>query len=752
MKTTRFTGRAAAARPPLLRTFLAAGILAVLATHANTLLAADAVDRSAHNDKPAAPAGLDASGHAERAPPPGDEAQRKDNLPHWTSAPVVVTAHAVSYAAPVTGAATRTDTPLIDIPQSVQVVTRSLIDEQDRQTLGDALVNVSGVTPTRSDEVLFIPPIVRGFPAEAYLDGLPIFAGNQQAYDPNGLVGVERIDVLKGPSATLYGGGLGTPLGGVINIESERPTDTLGGYVAMRAGSYATWNPSADINVPLTTGIAARVAADYQDNQSWIDQVHGKRWSVQPSISFQLNEATDLLLQGQFNRRTNLEYSGLPADAALAAALDRDAFPGSPIGQPLTKNDNHMGTATLHHAFSDHTKLTVTGRYYRSHIDESGSFVFPGLVPSDSVAPVYDVFPITMVNRTREATLDANLASSVDMLGGTHELLGGVNYDRTTFYSGMGLFVSDSPSGAIDLADPVYTLRYTAQLPVNSFTDDRYETSAAYVQDQATYDRLHVTGGLRVTSLKFLENSNFGVANDSSYTHVSPRLGATFDVAPGVDLYAGYATAFRAPFGFIGMQPPKPETSSNVEGGVKWALAGSGLSGTIALFRQTHDNVLTSDPEHPGFYLQSGRQRARGLEADAVWEPTPAFSLLANYAYTATRDDGVAPGDRLARVPRSSGRMAARYRLLAGPAKGLSLGVGITAFTARELTLPNTIAVPGYAVIDAQASYDIGRFTLGLSLVNLAGRNAWDPYSYMGYPVVAPNQPRSAYATLKVGF
>ena len=136
----------------------------------------------------------------------------------------------------------------------------------------------------------------------------------------------------------------------------------------------------------------------------------------------------------------------------------------------------------------------------------------------------------------------------------------------------MGLFVSDSPSGTINLADPIYDLVYTAQTPVNSYEKDRYETTAAYVQDQATYGRLHLTAGLRLTSLGFLENSDVGVANDTTYTHLSPRIGATLDVAHGVALYAGYATAFRAPFGFIGRQAPQPETSRNVEGGVKLAL------------------------------------------------------------------------------------------------------------------------------------------------------------------------------------
>lgn len=263
-----------------------------------------------------------------------------------------------------------------------------------------------------------------------HLDGLSVFAGNQQAYDPNSLVGIERIDVLKGPTATLYGGGIGTPLGGIINLESVRPNDKPGGYLAMRAGSFSTLNPYGDINVPLSDGIAARITGEYQGNDSWIDEVKARRWSVQPSLSFRIDPATDLLLQGQFSRRSNLEYSGLPADAALAGTIRRNAFPGSPIDQPLTTNDIHMGQATLRHAFSDRLKLTVSGRYYSSVVDEQGSFVYPGLFPTGTVAPLYNVFPITMRNRTREATVDANLAYAADLLGGTHKLLAGVNYDR----------------------------------------------------------------------------------------------------------------------------------------------------------------------------------------------------------------------------------------------------------------------------------------------------------------------------------
>lgn len=649
--------------------------------------------------------------------------------------------------------ATRTDTPIIEIPQSVEVISSTLMREQDVRTLSDALVNVSGVTPTKSEEVLFTPPIIRGFPAEVYVDGLPIFGGNQQAFNPASLVGVERIEVLKGPTSTLYGGGLGTPLGGLINIESERPEDKFGGFVAMRAGSFSTWNPYGDLNLPLATGVGARIAAEYQSNGSWIDEVKGKRWSVKPSLSFELGPNTDLLLQGQINHTSQLEYSGLPADQALAGELDRNAFPGAPNGQPQTALNNQLATVELHHAFTDSLKLTVTGRYYNSKVDENGSFVYPAFAAPDPATPtVYPIFPVTLLTNTKEDAFDANLLAKGDLLGGHHEFLAGFSYDYTNFSSGMGL---DGVSvGDLDLAHPIYDLEFGAPTPINYTQTDHYQTFAGYIQDQATYGRLHLTGSLRYTQLNFREAEE---GTDKTYSHVSPRVGATLDLVSGVALYGGYATAFRAPFGFVGLQQPKPETSENYEAGFKLALTDYGLSGTIAVFQQTHENVATPDPDptHLNDSVQTGQQRARGVEADLMWEPIPSLSLLANYAYTeakVTEDNSIPVGDVLPRVPRNSGRIAARYRVLHGVAKGLSFGAGVTGFSARQDTLPNSVWVPGYAVVDAQAAYDFRWFTIDVSGVNLSGSKAYDTYEYFGFPVVMPIQPRSAYVTLKARF
>jgi len=675
------------------------------------------------------------------------QAVQTDGAQSWLSE-VVITAQRDHDAVPDAATATRTDTPLMDIPQSLQVITQTLMQEQDTRTLADALVNVSDVVPTNPEEGLFTPPIIRGFPAEVYVDGLPIFGGNQQAFDPTSLVGVERIEVLKGPSSTLYGGGLGSPLGGLINIVSERPDDKLSGVVALRAGSFSTWNPYVDLNVPLAPGIAARVAAEYERNDSWIDLVKGERWSVKPSLSLQIDPGTDLLLQGQFNHRSQLEYSGLPASQALAGQLDRYAFPGAPVGQPRTVTDNQMGTVELRHAFSEDLRLTVSGRYYNSRVPEDGSFIYPALYPTDAATPTtYPILPLNMLTTTNEGTLDANLLANVYALGGRHEILAGIDYDGTRFSSGMAFY--GVPVGAIDLAHPIYDLSFGSQMPLNLTQTDRYQTVAAYAQDQATYGRLHLTGSLRETGLDFREKEE---GTDQTYHHVSPRVGAAFDIAAGVALYAGYETAFRAPFGFIGLAPPKPETSKNYEGGLKLAPAGFGLSGTIAVFQQTHDNIATPIPNNLFYSEQTGQQRARGLESDLIWEPARAFSLLMNYAYTeaqVTKDNSIPLGNELPRVPKQSGRIAVRYRVTEGGAQGLSFGAGVTAFGARQLTLPNTVSVPGYTAVDGQAAYDFGHFTLEVSVVNLTGRRAFDPYEYLGFPVVMPNQPRSAYVTLK---
>jgi iron complex outermembrane receptor protein len=675
----------------------------------------------------------------------------KDAPQSWAGDTVIVTGKRDGYVVPEGGSATRTNTPLIEVPQSVQVLTSSLIADQDRRTLADALVNVSGVTPTKPEESAIAQPLVRGFPAEIFLDGLPAFGVNALA-DPTSLTGVERIEVVKGPTSTVYGGGAGAPLGGLINVVSVRPKSEAGGYVAFRAGSFSTVNPYADFNMPFGDKVAARITGEYQRNDSWIDQVKGERWSIQPSVSFQLDDRTELMVRGKYDRRVQLEYSGLPADQAVAGQLARNAFPGAPIGQPRSTIVNKLITPELRHSFSDTLQLTVTGRYYYNKYEEYGSFVYPSFLGPDPATPtVYPIFPIYLPATVKEATVDANLLAKLQVLGGSHELLAGANFDHTNYDTGISF--DFLPVGMLDLAHPTYNLAFGPALPVLSTQTDTYKTIAGYVQDQATYGRLHLSGSLRYTQFNFQRRET---ELDATYRRVNPRVGATFDLVPGAALFVGYATGFRGAIQFSALpgQAVKPETSRSVEGGLKLALTEAHVWGTLAAFELTRRNVSTVDPDNPLFSIQTGEQRSRGFETDITWEPIRALSILANYAYTKAEvaEDTVIPvGEKLPRVPKQSGRIAAHYRVLNGPAAGLSFGAGITAFSSREDFLPNTVSVPGYAAVDAQASYDYDRYTITVSGVNLAGRRAFDTYEYLS-PVVIPTQTRSAYLMLKARF
>lgn len=646
------------------------------------------------------------------------------------------------------GSATRADTPLIEVPQSVQALTRTLIEQQDRRTLTDALVNVSGVVPTKPGAAWLAQPIVRGFPAEIYLDGMPAY-GTVAIATPTSLTGVERIEVVKGPTSTVYGGGAGAPLGGLINVVSKRPESGLGGYVALRTGSYGTLNPYLDLNVPLTSKVDARITADYQRNNSWIDKVEGERWSVQPSVLAHLGPQTQLLVRGQYSRRSAVEYSGLPAAAALAGQLDRDAFPGATTGQPETRISNHMETVELQHQLSDTTQLTVTGRYWESTTDQYGSYAASGLYPPSTTTPTtYPILAVHLPAHVKESTLDANLLTkNIDALGGRHDVLVGVNFDYTSFDSRLG-WNNGVPIGDLDLAQPGDTLGYGATPAITITKIDRYRTFAAYVQDQATYGRFHLLGALRLTQFNLRQRKE-GI--NANYLRLTPRVGGTYDLAPGVAAYAGYATGFRGAVTAIGLQAPKPEISRNYEVGLKLELTRIGISGTVALFDQTRRNVTTADPNNPLYSIQTGEQRSRGLEADLTWQVTPALSILANYAYTdakVTQDTIIPVGDTLPRVPRQSGRIAFHYQVRDKPATGLSFGAGMTFTSSRQVFLPNTVSTPGYTVFDAQVAYDFDGYTIALSGVNLTNRRAYDPYQYLS-PVVIPIQPRSFYLTLK---
>jgi len=665
----------------------------------------------------------------------------------WVSE-VVITSPRGSFTAPSAVSATRTATAVEEIPQSIQTLTRQLIEDQALQTLSGALVNVSGVTPTSTEQTVLQPPLIRGFPVSYYFDGAPTYQLPAGIADPATLVNVERIEVAKGPTSTLYGGGSGAPLSGIINVVSQDPGKEFGGTVAFRAGSFNTLGADAAINLPVSDKVGLRLAGMTEKADSYIDHIDSRRYAIFPTLAVEIDDKTRLVVRGRYNHLEQREYAGVPAGLTFAPALviDRYKFAGA-LDAPRTRITNKQLTANLTHQVSEKLEVSVTASRYEGAFKEYSSFPYGQIAGS-----VYNFGTAYLPSDTTENYVTGSLTAHLGEGLVRHQVLLGADYDKTRYFGAMYF----NPFWA--------TLDYAAARPYAAFggnpafffdQNDRMRTTAVFVQDQiAIGERLDITAGLRWTTLKI--QSNVGAVTADTDKRFTPRIGATYRIGKGVSAFAGYAEGFKGVVagGFYGITP-KPETSQSYEGGLKFAAPIKGLTGTVSLYQITRQNVITAHPTLPFVSVQTGEQRSKGVEADLVYEPTPALSVLFNYAYTdaeISKDNTLPVGDRLRAVPKHSGRLAANYRFMAGDLKGLRIGGGLTATSSRELTLPNTIAAKGLALIDAQASYDLGVVRVGLSVVNLAGRKGFEPYQYFGGPYVIPTQPRSAFVSLRTAF
>lgn len=683
--------------------------------------------------------------------PVAAHADDADETRSWTLPELIVAPAADSITAPITGTATRTQTPVEKVPQSIQTLTRTLIEDQQLQDVSTALKNVSGVSPSTMLETVLQVPLVRGFGVNYYFDGLPTYGLPSTVADPASLINVQQIEVAKGPSSTLYGGGSGAPLSGLLNIVSRLPDSEFGGSAAIRVGSFDTFGGEFDVSPPgehgawLLTGMAEQA-------DSYIDVIDSRRHSFYPTFAYDFSPDTKLVVRAQYNKLEQREYAGLPAELTVVNGLliDRDRFSGAEDA-PRTTSENQMVTADLTHDLED-SQWRVAVRHYDGKVREYATFP---LLPFGGTVYAFGSGYLPADTSQTFATLSWTRDFGTDQL--SHRLLLGVDADRTDYEGGLGI---NFEWGLIDYNDPTTNLPFGATPVATDLQQDDLNTLAVFAQDQIQIgERLNVLAGIRFSQLdvqsQYTSSGIPFVNTDETYNEWTPRVGATFAVSDSVSLFAGHARGFQGVVAAFGVTDPEPESSTSNEFGIKLTQPIDGLTGTIAWFDITRENVITADPDNVGFSIQTGEQRARGLEADLVYEPNQAWSVLFNYAHTnaeVTEDNRLPVGDRLRRVPKQSARLAAHYRFQSEALAGFELGAGVTGQTERELTLPNTVTAPGIALVDAQLAYDFGAASVSLSIQNLFDRESFEPYQYLGGAYVVPTMPRSVFVTVRTAF
>lgn len=687
--------------------------------------------------------------------PEGQTPETPETNGRWTAGETVVVTgqRPASYAAPDTTTGTRTPTPQEEIPQAIQVLNASLIADQNLSSLPDALANVSNVVPATNYEAVTRDTIIRGFDTTTYFDGLPAY-GLTAVTNPTSLVNVERIEVAKGPSATLFGGGTGAPLSGLINIVSKTPRPGFAVSGEIEGGSFGSFGAQFDVNLPLSgEQVLFRITGDYGTADSHIAAIGSESWSLNPSLVVALSDATRITLRGQYAQLEQLEYSGLPASIAFNPALgvDPEGFTGS-SNAPRTSIENNLTTLSLDHDFSDTLSATVAVRHYDSRFDEYGTtpfFVFPQ--PTATSAVFVSAYLPTDVSQTfaTASLLWTHTAGSVQ-----HRVLVGVDVDSTEYRAELGF----GPIGVLD-----YRTQQRAPFVLPALSDlqvDDLSSVAVFVQNQIKIgERLDITAGLRWTRLEtdtlYTSGGVTFVDLDTTEERVTPRLGVTYRVSDGISVFAGWSEGFQGLVVPFGVADPRPEESQAFDGGVKFATPVTGLTGTVSVYQVTRQNVVTANPANPFASIQTGEQRSRGVEIDLIYEPSRALSVLFSWGWNdteVTRDTTLRVGSRPARVPEQSGRLAARYRFAEGTLAGLELGGGLTHVGERFITLPNALTAEAFTTADLQASYPVGPATLGLSVTNLFDSDHFEPYAYLNQAVVIPARPRAVAVSLRTSF
>ena len=644
-----------------------------------------------------------------------------------------------AYVARQGTAGSKTDTPLIETPQSVSVITREQLDVQNVQSLSQALQYTAGVsvngtgTDTRYDW-----PLIRGFSANTYglyLDGLR-WMPNQLSgrFDTYGL---ERIEILKGPASVLYG--QGTP-GGLIDMVSKLPTTESLHEVQADYGSYDRRQLKADLGGPIDGGGSHwlyRLTALGHDNNSQIDFVQDKRLFLAPAITWRPDASTKLTLLGNFQRDIlGSYYPFLPAVGTVLpnpnGKVATSFFSGDTDFNAYSRVQYAMGYL-LEKRIGEIWTLRQNFRYERFRVDNWQQEYGASL---DADQRTLERIPFISTGDSRGYALD-NQAQAHWTLGRFEQtVLGGVDYGWQKLVSGqVSNYATRVP---IDLFDPVYGQPVPPLTPTTN-QNQNADQVGVYLQDQVKFDRKWVLllGGRQDWASATVNNWLTGRTTQQDDHKFSGRVGAVYLSDLGLAPYLSYSESFLPTAGtdFSGAQL-KPTTGKQVEGGVKYQPPGLNSFVTLSAYDIRQRNVQESDPNHPGFAIQTGEIRSRGIEVEGVANLAKGLNVRASYTadpvHTTDSVNAASLGARPTVTPEHAASLWADYELPRDFLGGLGFGAGVryVGNTYGGTYAPNPqqpqqtapFNAPGFTLVDAALHYDWRQLRFGLNALNLLDR------------------------------
>ncbi|MEH1838004.1 MAG: TonB-dependent siderophore receptor [Nostoc sp.] len=674
--------------------------------------------------------------------PPENQTQPQPSTQGDEPIELVVTGEQDGYRVPDATTATKTDTPLRDIPQSIQVIPRQIIEDQKTTRLRDVLQNVSGVTPGAGYQNSYDRVRIRGFAQETtFRDGI------RDNFPSTDFANVERVEVLKGPASVLFGQ---TEPGGIINLVTKQPLSDPYYNLDLDVGNYAFYRSALDLSGPLNTDktLLYRLNVAYENAGSFRDFISSKNIFVAPVIAWKLSKNTDLNLFFEYNDRDYKPDRGVLAIGDRPGSVPINRFFGEPSINEGTTTNYKFGY-NLEHRFSQNWQLRQA--------------FSTNIFKSDEIRVQIDELQADGSTATRDianfgGTTQEDYRLQTDVIGNfktgtiSHKLLFGVDLNR---YTDVSNGFTNAPFASINVFNPVYFVpitRPTTPYVVQNFTD----TFGFYLQDQITIaDNLKLLLGGRFDTVNILQKDLAAQSstndNNSAFT---PRVGIVYQPTPPVSLYASYAESFVPQYGrsrdnsaFV------PERSKQYEVGVKGELFDGRLAATLAAYHLTKSNVLTSDPIDSNYLIQVGEQTSKGIELDIVGQLTPGWNVIATYGYTdarVTRDNDLPVGSRLQNVAENTASLWTTYELQKGNFKGLGFGLGLYYVGDRPGEIDKSLTLPSYFRTDAALFYKQDNWRVGLNFKNLFDINYY--VETQGREVVYPGAPFTVIGSVSFTF
>jgi iron complex outermembrane recepter protein len=697
-----------------------------------------------HTSKAAISAEFDSTRAQDLRPPTGEpwvQGQTPPEAEEEEEEEVVITGEKKPakspYQPPDSSLGTRTNTPILDVPQGIQVVPQQVIEDRGIRSFAETFRNLSGVQSGRvSPDAGAFSPVIRGFQSENVLRN---GSRDETARFSTETANIERVEVLKGPASVLFGQG---DLGGTINIVTKQPTDQPVYSLKYQVGQFGVHRPAIDFSGPLgSDGLAYRLNVAYNRADSFKPFEQSESWQIAPVVRLINTETTKLTAEIEYLKsRSSGNAPDLPADGTIIPIAGSQLRFDTNLGDPALSEANSSVVRLgyqLEQKLSQNWMLNHQLLFGRLDAPENTNYTvlrFTPARPGRRPRPPQVLLGLT-INPSSESSFNVNQSITGKFATGPlqHQLLVGVEYANVRSLDQIDI---KALSRQINILD-IVTTPQDASSAFSVFTQDtetRRNSLGIYLQDQIRIGKnlILVLGG-RFDRAKLEYFDKLKPTEDFSSTDsvFSPRAGLVFKPVESVSIYAGYSRSFKPVIGrsrsfnletletVLGA-PFEPETGQQFEVGVKANLLGDRLSATLAYYDLTRQNVTTFDAS--GSQFQVGKQRSRGVELDIAGELLPGWNLIASYAYAdgqITEDQRFAVGNRLVNLPRHAFSLWTTYTLQTGSLKGLGAGFGIYAQGDRPGNLENNFELPGYVRTDAAVFYRFQGWRVGINLQNL---------------------------------